>query len=422
MHMTWAPRQRFTVRRALHWVAGGIVAAQMATMVGLVTFNGIKRRGRRPYRFPTAPTEPLKVSGHPVEIFAFGRDLYAAMIADIESAQHTVYLETFIWKNDEVGRHFRQALVEAAAREVKVYAMWDTFANLVVDPRFFRQLEGVQVRAQPLVTPSWIPTLRNLGRDHRKLLIVDSKVAYIGGYNIGSLYADRWRDTHARITGPAVGELESVFVDMWNQRPKGALIPRRNQPVLPTPGVRYWDTAFAVHRNSPRMAVYPIRNMYLEAIDRASERIWMTQGYLIPDDDVVAALHQAASRGVDVRIVIPAESNHVIADWLSRGYYDRLLHQGVRLFLYQGAMVHAKTCTIDGIWSTIGTANLDRLSLQGNYEVNVAITDSTVAQRMAEIFEIDMANCVELTLDEWQSRSHIAKLTEALLSPWRPFF
>ncbi|MCP5972486.1 hypothetical protein NL361_26985, partial [Klebsiella pneumoniae] len=96
------------------------------------------------------------------------------------------------------------------------------------------------------------PTLRNLGRDHRKLLIVDSKVAYIGGYNIGSLYADRWRDTHARITGPAVGELESVFVDMWNQRPKGALIPRRNQPVLPTPGVRYWDTAFAVHRNSPR--------------------------------------------------------------------------------------------------------------------------------------------------------------------------
>lgn len=300
--------------------------------------------------------------------------------------------------------------------------MWDTFANLVVDPRFFRQLEGVQVRAQPLVTPSWIPTLRNLGRDHRKLLIVDSKVAYIGGYNIGSLYADRWRDTHARITGPAVGELENVFVDMWNQRPKGALISRRNQPVLPSPSVRYWDTPFAVHRNSPRMAVYPIRNMYLEAIDRASERIWMTQGYLIPDDDVVAALHQAASRGVDVRIVIPAESNHVIADWLSRGYYDRLLHQGVRLFLYQGAMVHAKTCTIDGIWSTIGTANLDRLSLQGNYEVNVAITDSTVAQRMAEIFEIDMANCVELTLDEWQSRSHIAKLTEALLSPWRPFF
>ena len=154
-----------------------MVAAQMATMAGLVTYNGIKRRGRRTYRFPTAPAEPLKVSGHQVEIFTFGRDLYAAMIFDIKSAQHTVYLETFIWKNDEVGRHFRQALVEAAARGVKVYAMWDTFANLVVDPRFFRQLEGVQVRAQPLVTPSWIPTLRNLGRDHRKLLIVDSKVA-----------------------------------------------------------------------------------------------------------------------------------------------------------------------------------------------------------------------------------------------------
>ncbi|WCC79455.1 phospholipase D-like domain-containing protein [Cutibacterium equinum] len=420
--MTRPPRQKFTLRRALHWVAGATVAAQMATMAGLVAFNNIKRRGRRPYRFPTAAVESLEVGDHQVEIFTFGRDLYAAMIRDIEAAQHTVYLETFIWKSDEVGRQFRQALVDAAARGVEVYAMWDTFANLVVDPRFFRELHGVHVRAQPLVTPSWMPTIRNMGRDHRKLLIVDSHVAYIGGYNIGSLYADRWRDTHARITGPAVGELESTFVDMWNQRPKGALVSRRHQPVLPSPGARYWDTPFAVHRNSPRMGVYPIRNMYLEAIDRASERIWMTQGYLIPDADVVAALRQATFRGVDVRIVIPAESNHVVADWLSRGYYDQLLHQGVRLFLYQGAMVHAKTCTIDGIWSTIGTANLDRLSLQGNYEVNVAITDPTVAQRMAEIFEIDMANCVELTLGEWQSRSHVAKFTETLLSPWRPFF
>ncbi|MDU1727148.1 MAG: phospholipase D-like domain-containing protein, partial [Cutibacterium avidum] len=306
--MTRAPRQKTTLRRVLHWVAGGTVAAQMATMAGLVVFNGVRRRGRRPYRFPTAPVESLEVGDHQVEIFTFGRDLYAAMIADIEAAQHTIYLETFIWKNDEVGRQFRQALVTAAARGVEVYAMWDTFANLVVDPRFFRELHGVHVRAQPLVTPSWMPTIRNMGRDHRKLLVVDSGVAYIGGYNIGSLYADRWRDTHARITGPAVGELENTFVDMWNQRPKGALVSRRNQPVLPSPGVRYWDTPFVVHRNSPRMAVYPIRNMYLEAIDRASERIWMTQGYLIPDDDVVAALHQATSRGVDVRIVIPAES------------------------------------------------------------------------------------------------------------------
>lgn len=417
-----ALRQTAPLRRALHWVAGGTVAAQMLTMAGLITYNGIKRRGRRPYRFPTAPVETTEVDGHEVEIFTFGRDLYRAMLADIAEATDTIYFETFIWKNDEVGRQFRQALVDAAARGVKVYAMWDSFANTVVNPSFFRHIDGVHVRSQPYITASWLPSPRNLGRDHRKLLVVDSRAAYIGGYNIGSIYADRWRDTHVRITGPAVSELENVFVDMWNQRPKGALPSRRRQPLLPNPAPRRWDTPFHVHRNTPRVAVYPIRNMYLEAIDRASQRIWMTQGYLIPDDDLVAALHAAASRGVDVRIVIPAESNHVVADWLSRGYYDQLLHYGVRLFLYQGAMVHAKTCTIDGIWSTIGTANLDRLSLQGNYEVNIAITDAAIATRMEEIFRVDLDNCLELTIDEWQSRSRIAKFTEALLSPWRPAF
>lgn len=409
-------------RRALHWIAGGIVGAQLAAAAALTVYTGVQRRRRRPHRFPVAPVEPIDTGTDEVTVYTFGNDLYEAMLDDIAAATSTVYLETFIWKSDEMGQRFRQALVEAAARGVRVHAIWDEFANLVVNPSFYRQMPGVRTRKQPVIARSLRPSLRNLGRDHRKLLIVDSRVAYIGGYNIGSTYADRWRDTHARIVGETVPDLENVFVDHWNQRPVGSLRFRDRQEPLPSPKGRTWHSPLVVHRNTPRLTMYPIRNMYLEAIDRAQQRIWMTQAYLIPDDDLLAALHAAAARGVDVRIIIPAESNHVIADWLSRGYYDRLLHYGVRLFLYQGAMVHAKTCTIDGVWSTIGTANLDRLSLQGNYEVNVEITHNGVADRMEDIFGIDTRNCVELTLEEWRNRSRVAKFTETLLSPWRPLF
>jgi len=166
--------------------------------------------------------------------------------------------------------------------------------------------------------------------------------------------------------------------------------------------------------------VYPIRGMYLEAIDRASDHIYLTHAYLIPDEDMLSALTRAAKRGVDVRIIVPAESNHIVADWLSRGFYRQLLHEGIRLYLYQNAMVHAKTATIDGQWSTVGTANLDRLSLQGNYEINIEVYDPGVARQMEEIFAIDSSNTVELTLEAWGRRHAMVKFSETVLTPLRP--
>ena len=160
--------------------------------------------------------------------------------------------------------------------------------------------------------------------------------------------------------------------------------------------------------------------MYLEAIDRARTRIWLTHAYFIPDDDLTLALLEAADRGVDVRIIVPANSNHIVADWLSRGFYRLLLRHGVRLLLYENAMVHAKTAVIDDVWSTIGTANLDRLSLIGNYEINAQILDADVAAEMERIFDMDSGNCVELTLGEWEARSVAARAAEAVLAPLRP--
>jgi len=160
--------------------------------------------------------------------------------------------------------------------------------------------------------------------------------------------------------------------------------------------------------------------MYLEAITRASRNIWITTAYFLPDQDFVDALTAAARRGVDVRLLIPAKSNHVVADWISRGYFSQLIDAGVRLLRYRDAMVHAKTATIDGTWSTVGTANIDRLSLTGNYEINVEIIDEGLAASLERIFTVDESHSLELTRAEWEARDIYRRFTEFVLNPLRP--
>jgi cardiolipin synthase len=166
--------------------------------------------------------------------------------------------------------------------------------------------------------------------------------------------------------------------------------------------------------------MFPIRSMYLEAINRAQRNVWLTTAYFLPDQDFVDELKAAAGRGVDVRLLVPGKSNHIVADWISRGYYSQLLGAGVRIYRYRDAMVHAKTGTIDGTWSTIGTANIDRLSLSGNYEINVEIIDADMAKVMEEIYETDLTNTLPLTIAEWESRDVYRRFTEYVLQPLRP--
>ena len=407
-------RRRLEVRRTVRNAAVAALATQLLTVAGLLVFDSQRRKDRPDKEFPHRHGGPVPVPGGDVRIYTFGENLFEDMLADIEAATERIYLETYIWKGDATGERFRKALTDAHARGVQIHVVYDTFANLVVPRDFFRQLpEGIHVNRHPLVTGgAAFLSPRHWGRNHRKLLVVDGTAAYLGGYNIGQDYANRWRDTHARYSGEIVVELENAFVDYWNLYD--------GRPELPQPRRRTWSRDMRVHRNMPADMVYPIRNMYLEAIDRASTRVWLTTAYLIPDDAFVRSLVNAAGRGVDVRVIVPHFSNHIVADWLSRTLYERLLRGGVRLLRFENAMVHAKTATIDGLWSTIGTANIDRLSLAGNYEMNMEILDADVAARMEEVFALDSGNCTELTLDEWTRRPLISRVTEGILSPWRP--
>ena len=274
-----------------------------------------------------AAARPSRSATAEVTTYTFGKDLYDDMLAAIDGAQRQVLFETYIWKGDETGERFKRALIAAAERGVEVYCIYDGFANLVVSPIFKRFPPGVKVLRYPVYTAGWrFFDLRRYGRDHRKILVVDDGIGFVGGYNIGSAYETEWRDTHVRVTGPGVWDLKRAFADFWNLNRRRRL--RANERPLLLETASTWEPQIRVQRNVPRLWMFPIRAMYIEAINRASRNVWMTQAYFLPDQDFVDAVKDAARRGVDVRLLVPLKSNHIVADWISRGYFTQLLDAG----------------------------------------------------------------------------------------------
>ncbi|MBW8173778.1 phosphatidylserine/phosphatidylglycerophosphate/cardiolipin synthase family protein [Ornithinimicrobium sp. Arc0846-15] len=391
------------------------LGAQVAVAAGVIGVDAIRKsRTTEMHQAPDTPPRELEVSTNHLTTYTYGAHVYDAMLTAINEATDYIYFASYIWKGDEVGQQFKDAFIEAANRGVTVCLVFDGFANLVVPKEFKTFPDNVEVLQFPTVRYFAFVDVRRTGRDHRKMLIVDGDVGFVGGYNIGSLYATQWRDTHVRLQGEAVWELENTFVDFWNRHK------RRGLADLPDSGTPSWDPAIRAARNEPSRIVYPVRGLYLEAIDRATESIWITQAYFIPDREIQEGLMSAAARGVDVRVILPQRSNHVIADVVSRSYFATLLAGGVRLFMYQDAMVHAKTATVDGKWTTVGTANIDRLSLTGNYEVNLQILDREQAGVMQDIFRHDLINCEELTLKMWEERTLVHRGAEFMLKPLHP--
>lgn len=393
-----------------------VTAALQVAAVALVTTVDERRKRREPPtgEFPHFDPKQAAVDNTEITTYTFGHDLYDDMLKAIDSAKETVFFETYIWKADDIGRRFREAIIRAAERGVETYVIVDTFGNLNQDPRFryFPNIDTLHVLRFPFIRPDrMFGIIRRSGLDHRKILTVDSEISFVGGYNIGQLYADHWRDTHIRLKGPQTWELENAFVDMWNaHRPRG-------EKRLTDKGTTEWSSRVRAVQNLPVRLSYPIRSLYLEALDRSASHAWITMGYFIPDRDLQEALIAASYRGVDVRVLIPEYSNHIVADWAGRPSYKALLDAGVRLFLYQGAMVHSKTMTVDGKWSTVGTANLDALSMRGNYEINVEIYSDSLAGKLEKIFELDLTNSRELTTEEWETRPLLARILERILRP-----
>ena len=371
------------------------------------------RRGQS-QGFPHPTYKEVRAGENAIHLYSYGRDLYDAMLDAIDSAKESVYLESFIWKGDAVGKDFKEHLARKAIQGVAVYVVFDWFGNLVVPTAFKRfphpihclDYRGIR-RPMNLLDP------RHYALEHRKLLVVDGRIGFLGGYNLGSLYATEWRDTHLRVEGPAAAQLAQVFADFWNGKVGPDERITRHYP-------RRFDPLFVSHDNDAARLAFPIRDMYISAIDRAEHHVHLTNAYFVPDRVLLATLAAAARRGVDVQVLLPKRSNHILADWAARGRLAPCLEAGIRIFLYR-AMIHAKTCTIDGQWSTIGTANLDRLSSVGNLEINAEIYSRELAEHMDDLFEHDKSFATELSLASWSARAWPDKLGERILAPMRIF-
>ena len=403
------------LRRTIPWAAAGLAGAVPATIAVSMAIDLLQKRGRKTRVAPRPGTFGSKVAHSQLDIYTDGATLYEDMITAIDSARDSILMETFIWKNDEVGQRFIDAFNAAAARGVDIHLIYDGFANLTVPAAFYRQLSTrIHVLRLPTVARSfWKGPLRHSGFNHSKILVIDDDVAFIGGFNIGSLYARHWRDTHLRSIGPGAWGLRQTVARVWND-----FHPASEQIAWVPPAE--WESKLRVSANLPIQLVYPIRAMYLNAFVRARKRIWLTTPYFIPDRQLLRSLIEAAERGVDVRVMVPQESNHILGDWLSRGFFEEMINSDVTVLLYTASMIHSKVATVDGEWSTVGTANIDRLSLSFNYETNVEIIDEDFAAEMEKVFDSDCADCVELG-PEWLDRHRLTKLAERALVPMRPW-
>jgi len=375
-------------------------------------------------------TSPL-ILGNRATLLQDGPVTYAAMFAAMAQAQDHINLESYIIEDDAVGHEFAQLLLAQQRRGVQVNLIYDSVGGLNTPKLFFEPLQqaGVAVLEFNPINPldargEWL--LNN--RDHRKLLVVDGRVAFIGGINISSVYSSgsilrrprkatgnaAWRDTDLQLQGPVVAEFQKLFLDTWRKQHGPALAAKNYFPPL---GVAGQDIVRAIG-STPDDPYSLIYLTLISAIGNAERQVYLTNAYFVPDPQLLQALTDAAARGVDVRLILPSYSDSGLVFHAGRAHYSRLLDGGVRIYEREGALLHAKTAVIDGVWSTVGSTNLDWRSFMDNDEVNAVILGHEFAAQMIAAFARDQAASQAIAPLAWQQRPLQFRLKEWLAQLW----
>ena len=362
--------------------------------------------------------------GNRLQVLRDGRATFPAMLEAISQARRHVNLATYTFASDATGRTFADALIERARAGVEVNVSYDSIGSIDATEELFAEMTdaGVNVLAYRPLRP-WTPRWGWWRRDHRKILVVDGETGFAGGLNIADLYAAPekggagWRDTHVKVEGPAVADLQRSFIAVWRRAGGRRLDKRRYLPPL----VPIGESPATVVGNTLLWNRWAIRKAALTAFRAARRSIWIANAYFVPDGTILGEIVRARARGVDVRLMVPGNNENAIVGWASRSLYKMLLEEGVRIFEWMGPMLHAKTMTVDGVWSTVGSFNLDRWSLLNNLEICVNAFDPAVASELETMFEQDLMLCREVTLDGWLRRPVSWQVKEWLcswLSPW----
>jgi cardiolipin synthase len=347
--------------------------------------------------------EARQSNGNHVRLLRDGPEVFPAWLAAINHAQSTVWLENYILQEDAVGRQFAEALKAAAGRGVKCLVLYDWLGCLTrTSAKFWRALREAGVELRCYNPPQLTNPLRWISRDHRKVLCVDGTVAFTGGLCIGDDWmgdASRgvppWRDTAIEIRGPAVADVSAAFMDSWEAAgPAPAAAVLTEEKIPPQPGAGPVDVSVIAGRPNS-MGLYRLEQLVAEI---AATSLWLTDGYFVATTGYVRALTGAARAGVDVRLLVPGSSNWPVVGALSQSAYRPLLQAGVRVFEWNGPMLHAKTAVADGCWTRIGSSNSNLASWVSNRELDVTIKDADLAGQMMALYEADIGNSTEVVL------------------------
>ncbi|MCP3724948.1 cardiolipin synthase [Paraburkholderia sp. CNPSo 3272] len=358
---------------------------------------------------------PPVVGGNRFEVLVNGDEIFPSMLAGIRSAQHTITFETFIYWSGAIGEEVARALSDKARAGIAVHVLLDWVGSSKMDKRYHRMLREAGAQLVLYHKPHWTGLGRMNDRTHRKLLVIDGRIGFTGGVGIADEWTGHaqdekhWRDTHFRIEGPAVGQMQAVFMDNWVKSTGNVLHGPQYFPAIDAAG----NGLAHVFSSSPSGGSDDMELMYLMAITAAARSIHLSTAYFVPDKLTINAIVEAVKRGVKVRIITPGKriDTHTVRE-ASRACWGDLLAAGVEIYEYQPTMFHCKLIVVDEYLVSVGSTNFDSRSFKLNDEANLNIYDRDFARQQTVIFDADAALAKRITLEDWRRRSLREKLLE----------
>ncbi|WP_337176337.1 cardiolipin synthase [Paludisphaera sp.] len=350
-----------------------------------------------------------------VEILQDAAEFYPRLIEDMKAARHSIHHQYYIWRSDEFCQALKEIMIERAREGVQVRVLYDPLGSNSMSRAYVRELRAAGVRVAPT---SPLYRLHTIGyRNHRKISVIDGAIAYTGGMNIGQEHIDggegfhRWRDTQSRIVGEAASVLQSVFIIDWYNAVRENLFSAAYFPEAPAGG----DVPVQILTSGPDSQWAAIRQLYVGMIASAKRRVTIQSPFFIPDPTISEAMKLAALSGIDVRLMLSGQaSGNRLPNWAGNTFLPDLAGAGVRVLLYQGGYLHAKTISVDGEVCSIGSANIDIRSFSINYELNAVFYDPRLAGRLERDFERDLARCAEFDPAEYRRRNVALRFRDSL--------
>ena len=374
-----------------------------------------------------------KLSGYPytnnnqIEIFIDGAEKFKSLKKDLQEAKKSILLQYYIFLDDRIGKEVADILMTKAREGVEVKVIYDHVGSFSASNSFFKKMKEAGVEIHPFFRVNFPQFANRINwRNHRKIVVIDSEIGYIGGMNIADRYAyeptaegkggQRWRDTHFRVKGDILESLIYSFIIDWNFQKNDTYLPelkREKERELNSTGIQLVTDGPIGHWNNLSL-------MFLKAISSAKRLIWIQTPYFLPTDALFNALQAAALAHVDVRIMMPENTDSILLHYASFSYVTQCLEAGIKVYLYQPGMLHAKAMVIDDSLVTAGSTNFDFRSFENNFECNLFIHDSTINRKMRDIFYNDMKSCIKIKKEEWRRRPLGQRFLESLLRPISP--